>query len=309
MSLYTEIKNKFKLINAYEDWEDYRNTLTAYLIELADCEELPLKQLEDVFVEEKLPTVALVGAGACNDMNLKALLPYFSKITLIDMDEEALDEGLERAGFTDCALIEKKIISFHGITDEDYEAFTAHLQSYICENYHHMTPNAFCNEAAIYVEKLFRKKQMDLKKASYGTYDYVWCFGVHSQLQSMFGYIYRSFLHNLKDSIFENEEPVDAPFYHILKNANQKQVPVLNDLLIQSAMKCCVLGNEWDVLQNDEEYRMEMLPKHPVEGAYQAICDVRKREGDCEENILLWPFDRKRDVNYVMLIQKITKIN
>lgn len=308
MSLYNEIKNHFRMENAFRDWEGYRNTLTDYLIYLVDNEEINLDHVSTISFPAELPTFAIVGAGACNDIDLKRLLPYFSKITLIDIDEAAIDAGLRKYGLQDCDLLEKKILSLHYITQEDYEEFTRSLQSYVNNNLQCITPESFCDYATDYIHNLYKNRQASVDQFFFGEYDYVWCFGVHSQLQSMFGYIYNSFLLNLKEEFFENEVLVEKPFFDALRKVNRTLVPCVNDILIQCANKYCIIGNEWDVVKNREkEYVMNPFPLHAVEGAYQAICDVRQRDITCQEKLLLWPFDEQRGLNYMVLIQQIKK--
>ena len=43
-------------------------------------------------------SLGLFGAGNCNDVNLLALAQSYSSITLIDLDADALQEGIERQG-------------------------------------------------------------------------------------------------------------------------------------------------------------------------------------------------------------------
>lgn len=308
MSLYNEIKNGFRIENAYQDWEGYRNTLTDYLIDIVDNEKINFDHVSTISFTMELPTIAIVGAGACNDIDLKRLLPYFSKITLIDMDESALDTGLVHAGLQDCDMLEKRIMSFHHITDEDYEEFTTNLQFYVNNNLQSITPESFCDYATDYIHDLYKSRQASFNQSSFGQYDYVWCFGVHSQLQSMFGYIYSSFLLNLKNGIFENENLVEQPFFDALREGNESLVPCVNNILIQGARKYCIIGNEWDILKNREkEYVMNQFPEHAIEGAYQAICDVRQRDMDCEEKLLMWPFHVEQGIFYMVLIQQIKK--
>lgn len=308
MSLYEQIKDNFNIKTAYEEWEAYRNTLTDYLIDLVDCEKLSLDCLQHISDELKLPSIAIVGAGACNDIDLNRILPYFSKITLIDVDENSVDEAMCREGLQHNQLIEKRILSLTGLRDEDYEEFTGMLQCYLNENMYRITPQCFLDYAVHCVELLYKERGTVANVHAFGGYDYVWCFGVHSQLQSMFGYIYKTFLSFLKEEVFSFEEVMEQPFFDKLKVINKTLVPAINDLLIGCSNMCTVLGNEWDLLHNkNENYILCDAPGHGIEGAYQAICDIRKRENNCCEKMLLWPFSEEKEIYYMMLIQEIKK--
>ncbi|MGN0438249.1 MAG: hypothetical protein ACI4F4_06955 [Lachnospiraceae bacterium] len=308
MSLYKQIKENFKIKTAYEEWAAYRKTLTDYLIGLVDCEKLSLDSLSHISVDLKLPTIAIVGAGACNDIDLNRILPYFSKITLIDVDEHSVHEALCREGLQDSKLIEKRILSLTGIMDEDYKDFIGILQCYLKENMHHITPQRFSDYAIDCMEQLYKEKSKVSNLRDFGQYDYVWCFGVHSQLQSMFGYIYNTFLAYLKEEVFSFEEMTEHPFFDKLRIMNKKLIPEINDLLIESSNECTIIGNEWDLLHNkNENYILCDSPGHAIEGAYQAICDIRKRENNCYEKMLLWPFSEEKEIFYMVLIQEIKK--
>ena len=307
MSLYEEIKKCFKIENAYFRWENYRNTLTDYLIEVVDNQEIQIDRITEIDFSAELPTIAIVGAGACNDIDLKRLLPCFSKISLIDTDEEALDEGLFREGLMNHDKINKKIYSLNGVVQQDYEIFILDLQKFVESDSYHITPESFCEYAMDCVENIVgRTRKADIE--GFGQYDYVWCFGVHSQLQSMFGYIYKSFLVQLENKLFPEASMVEEPFYRLLKKMNEKQIPDMNDLLLQGAKVCTILGNEWDMIQDtDAVYKWSESPNHAIEGAYQGILDIKRRDMECGEKMLLWPFCQEQNQNFMVLIQEIKK--
>ena len=75
MGIYEQMKKNFIMADAYEDWSAYRNTLTDYLIGLADGEEIPLNITRHMYEEISLPTLAIIGAGRLNDLDLQRLLP------------------------------------------------------------------------------------------------------------------------------------------------------------------------------------------------------------------------------------------
>ena len=65
-----DIKQKFRLPDAYEDWREYRQLLTDTVIECGNG--------------DQSKTIAIIGAGRCNDIDLKALCRHFEIITLVD---------------------------------------------------------------------------------------------------------------------------------------------------------------------------------------------------------------------------------
>lgn len=301
MGIYEQMKKNFIIADAYEDWSAYRNTLTDYLIGLADGEEIPLNVTRHMYEEISLPTLAIIGAGRLNDLDLQRLLPYFSHITLMDMDSEVMEASVPEI---ESAKVDTQIFSLTGIYDEDYKVFAEKLQRYLQEEGGRMTPESFCKYAMDCVKEQYRNKSIP----EYRTYDYVWCFGVHSQLQGMYGYIYQTFLSYLCQEQFEEEEEVKLPFLNLLKEYNRQLIPAANDTLLRMARKTCIIGNEWDVIERPEElYRMKEVPDCAIEGAYGAITDIRKRDIAVLEKLLLWPFDVKRAIYYEMLIQQIDR--
>lgn len=308
MSIFQDIKKSFRIEEAFDNWVNYRNTLTDYLIGLADGENVPLYFPKDILKEMQLPTLAIVGAGECNDIDLKRILPYFSKIALIDMDEEAMKGALCKYGLYNCDTIIVKPISLTGISNAAYEGFTDALIDYLQEVKEVITPKSFEDFAV----KRLREQYENLKKPTgskdLGKYDYVWCFGLHSQIQSLYGYIYHCFLLNLKHSLFQGQVLQDERFMDCLRDMNTLMIPEINNILLSMTKRMCVIGNEWDTLSDPKEaYYVDIQPANPIEGAYQGIMDIRNRDYNINESMIMWPFDKERNIYYEMLIQTIDK--
>lgn len=80
MSLYEDLLQKQFLPHAYEDWAEYRNAISNYLIASTAADS----------------TLAIFGAGCCNDWDLSLLAGHFSSITLIDNNLPAMKQALKR---------------------------------------------------------------------------------------------------------------------------------------------------------------------------------------------------------------------
>lgn len=319
MSLYSEIKKNFIIENASKDWEQYRSTLTDYLIKLSSQKEedfsLDGVNFDHIQIEEydqELPTLAIVGAGYCNDLDLNRLIPYFSNITLLDYDEDAVNIALERENLSELKQLQVKGISLTGIDEVCFEDFAESLRFFVRESEKELSLDAMCQFSTSFVRKQFESEYKLLSLAEFGTYDYVWCFGLHSQLLGMYGYIYKLFVETLsEDEKFHFEENGDQRndrFFDELRRYNESIIPEVNDLLIGSAKQCCIIGNEWDKLDDtDSYYEIKDVPVHGIEGAYQAIMDIRLKNDSLKEGLLLWPFSVKDSVFYQMMIQTIKK--
>ena len=78
--LWKQLENSTKIAGAYEQWRTYRTQLTNALIEEIEIGD----------------TIAILGAGACNDIDLFKLLPYINQMYLIDYNKEALQKAVEQ---------------------------------------------------------------------------------------------------------------------------------------------------------------------------------------------------------------------
>lgn len=296
MALYETIKKNFILPDAYDDWKDYRNTITNYIIRETNQVSVPLSFRANMDETSLLPTLAIVGAGACNDMDLTALVSNFSKITLIDYDAKAMETALETYDLVNSPHIECKTISLNGFTDSHYEEFCRLLQEYVQCNLDHLTPEIFENYAIMLIHNYLEQIKDYEIPLPVKTYDYVCCFGVHSQLQVMFSYIYHAFEVNLREITFSDAPDFNARFTKCLQEENERFIPLFHDALFDCTKQAVFLGLEQARTNNEEA----------IEGAYQAIQDIRKRSLPTEESYLVWPFLPLEDIYYEMSIMKIT---
>lgn len=295
MSLYDEIKSHFILPNAYTDWENYRNTLTDYLIAQTDQVSLPLTFHSGMKQTELLPTLAILGAGACNDLDLQRLSSHFCKITLLDYDSESMQQAFDTYHLEHTDTIECLPVSLNGITDSDYRDFCEDLQFFLREEKSCVTAAAFEAFALSLVDACYQKSRQAAIPLAPASYDYIWCFGVHSQFQAMFSYIYHVFEVNLGNTIFKDTGVPSKAFSTRLKEENNYFIPLFHDALLASARKAVFLG-----LENKRSGR-----KDNIEGASQAISDIRSRDLKLTEGVILWPFCPTYSLSYEMLIQKI----
>ena len=290
MALYKEIKKNFILPNAYSDWSEYRHALTNYIIDKTNRLSVPLSFHANMEEEDLLPTLAILGAGACNDIDLHSLLSHFSKITLLDYDQNTMNTALETYHLTDCPYIECITISLNGLQDYHYEEFCNELQAYVQYNLDNLTPVIFENYAISLIQKdlqLIREYEIPLHTKSY---DYICCFGVHSQLQAMFSYIYRAFEMNLRKMKFVDAPDFSSHFMKCLQAENERFIPLFHDALLDCAKQGVFLGLEQKRTNDDSA----------IEGAYQAILDIKKRNLPVEESTITWPFLPSEGIQYEM---------
>lgn len=107
MSLYEDLLQKQFLPHAYEDWTDYRNAISNYLIASTAADS----------------SLAIFGAGGCNDWDLSLLAGHFSSITLIDNNLPAMKQALKRYQLESYPTIHLDECNLTGLYDSDYEKF------------------------------------------------------------------------------------------------------------------------------------------------------------------------------------------
>lgn len=295
MDLYRKIKNNFILPNAYEDWKEYRSSLTQYIIQETNQRTLPLSFHANMTEEGLLPSLAIIGAGACNDLDLSELIEHFSRITLLDYNEEAMRTAVDTYHLNDCPYINCKTISLNGVNDIHYEYFCNKLQAYLQYNLDNLTPSQFEDYAISLIENTLAQLNTYTIPLPENAYDYICCFGVHSQLQAMFSYIYRAFEINLRTTNFANTPEFNKRFNGYLRAENERFIPLFHDALLCCAKQSVFLGLEKKRLNTDGA----------IEGAYQGISDIENRNLITTRSTMLWPFLPSEDIYYEMLILKI----
>lgn len=297
MQLYDELRSHFHIPDAYRQWAQYRNLLSEYLAGEAD----------------NLPTLAILGAGACNDIDLLHIRQFFSEITLIDYDSAAMEEAVKRYGLKQDACVSLLPAGLTGIGEAAYEKFCLSMQSYAGSMKDKVTVQEFDIYAISVLQTLIcssGKRPLENKQ-----YDYIWCVGVHSQLNAMFSYIYRVFWENLRvmgrlTAVPEGDGPEDSAFMTYLRELNTVQIRQFNEDILRAAQKRAYIGCE---IGRCNAYYEGIHPAaenrafaYLVEGARQGILDIRKKGVKIDESVICWPFYPENRVYYDMLFQRIT---
>lgn len=338
--LYDEIKKNFEIPNAFENWREYRESLTKYMIqrvkeqEKIESREEKLRQEDEdkgqeqgkirrgeknkgrergKIRQEKSPTLMILGAGSCNDLDLSLLVKHFSSIVLMDYDENSMRQAMQRYALSDFER-EKIIIrgeSLNGIGEEEYISFCEELRDFIRQRGREITKEEFERYALNLFEHFLRESERSGKYLGcFGEerYDYICCFGLHSQLQAMFSYIYRAFEKNLRQIIGHISSP---NFTARLVEEDERFIPEFHDILFQYAKKKVFIGCEYERCQEIEipamkrrEIGVEEI--EPIEGAYQGIRDIRGRKLNKIEYTITWPFAPQYGICYNMLVEEIT---
>lgn len=293
MSIYNQLKDKFIMKDACNDWERFRKALTDLIIYKSDMD-LDFKMGQD---SNDKKSIAIIGAGRCNDIDLARLADIFDEITLIDIDTAALEECISLQEKNVKEKIKKEILSINGLYENDIEAFCDELLSYVRKAGRKLNKKLYEEFLDEMLDDLNKKIVTGLdflqERFSNKSYDVMVCNGVYSQLLSMYSFFIRSVSKSVSDELKVDVSDIDKTIEIKLSKINAVSIPAINKVLIDTAKKMIFFGNEFsDILK--------------VEGAGECIDDIRKNYTQ-EEIILKWDFNLKENIFYDILIQIIKK--
>lgn len=278
MNLYDQLLQLQVIHNAYTMWANYRKQLTNYLIQHT----------------QEGSSLAILGAGRCNDLDLKKLATHFKTITLIDKDEDALKEALILYELEHSPNVLTKEVDFVGITPKDYRHYADTLVNKIRESGMNTNIDDLASTGQAYLEYLFNKTlrlPLDLGEE---LYDYTVVVGVHSQLISMLEWIWRILL----ETINQDEETVRDTLMYMNDAAVQK----LNEAVFKVTRDTLFMGFEKE--------RIGRLGT--IQGAIQGVEDIESRikreKVTCVDLLHIhWPFNEEGGVSFNMALYQLKK--
>lgn len=273
-----DIKRKFRLSDAFEDWEDYRQLLTGMVIDAGDG--------------DKIKTVTVIGAGYCNDIDINTLSRHFKYVTLFDCDFEALTKVKNGPGEEETKKIKLIQASLTGIDESDISVFFDETLAELQRYGKLLTRQSFEEVIMTNLDKLLSKiytAEDEILKVLPRT-DIAVCNGVCSQLFSIVSYFISSVAASIPDALFTGAFDVADKAEQKLKKCNDVIVPMIVNAIMKVTGDCVIFGNEY-------------IKDHPVEGAYQCINAVQKSGSKIKELEAKWNFNRKENIVYNMLLQ------
>lgn len=265
-TLYDRLLQMNTVPGAYEGWEAYRKTLTSFITAHAP----------------KGGTLLIVGAGECNDMDLKTLLTHFEKLVLLDIDTAAMERGLKKQGVEEGDAVQTLRADFLGVPEEGYRALA---QAMLISAREGKDGETLGELFLTLTDNLISFRKPD----SLPEADTVVAAGVHSQLLAMFARL---------AALFSQQTALDLPtMFKALNEYNNRLQPRLNDRLYRAARKCLLLGFE--------ESRTGV--PGGIEGAAQAFFDAFARFPVTVAEDTDWPFDHSQGKGYHMKLLAIPK--
>lgn len=274
--LYSELCKLRNMTEAYDDWRVYREKVSQYILNNT----------------EHGASIAIVGAGRCNDIDLSLFSKHFSKITLIDIDEKAMHDAINKYDISSMCKTEIVVRDFVGIQDEDYIEYASIMCKDMKKNKQFFSPWVTGPKMIAKLEEVYaklREYELDLGERNY---DYVVALGVHSQLNGMFEWMWTSMIEGLGKT--------DSKVASRVSQETEYIVNKFDAAIYKMAKKRLFIGCEREIIGKIGA----------IEGARIGLDNIEKYE---EAGIIqldswldtIWPFDVKQGLQYKMAIGNI----
>jgi hypothetical protein len=142
-------------INRFKDWREYRNSLTNHILTVINK-------------FNKSVNIIIIGAGNCDDIDLKKLNEKANKLVLTDIDDLALKNAKEKYQLESVDIIPMDYLGF-----EDNELWNMFLTNII---------KLETNQYKDYLKKMFQQKKPSPLTKHINAYDYVIVSPIYTQL-------------------------------------------------------------------------------------------------------------------------------
>ena len=278
-SIYSVLMQTYYIPESYERWTDYRKRVTDYIIKYT----------------ESGKTLAIVGVGDSNDIDLARLYEHVGSLALYDINLESMNRALEKYGLTDKPSITVDSCDLFGATKEDYlELIDIVLKDFKRLKKGGMAWSPYCSSEK-YIGKISEIFNRINDRDIFITdrkYDYTIILGVHSQVLGFVENIWNHFLLAVGKS--------DKLVHNKVHEENEILMPKINDAILKMTKESAFIGGE--VFENN--------PQCLVDGARQGLRDIQER---CQRGELksdssycdLWP--HRDGVEYQMVINLVYK--
>ncbi len=249
---YEKAVAKFKVHDAFSDWKAYRSRLTEYIISHS----------------EGCRSIAILGVGSSNDIDLSRIYGGFEDITLFDIDKAAMKEALRKYGLDGKPGVSCVEADFFGLDKKDYVNFIK------------------ASKPGEELEKMYEKVHKHCFNLGERRYDVCVAVGLHSQLNAMPDYLVNVLDLEGKRELTER-----------IVSENEYVAKKMNDAIFDSALWKAFIGTELLEERNGGS--------NQVQGALQAAQDIVNRNTCGELRIekvipLEWPFSAHEHRKYTM---------
>ena len=313
MDIYSLIETE-DTDSLYDRWNKYRNNLTDYIIECIEDFHIKRKlaetgkkriygeyEIENIVKEHnKKPTLAIWGAGGCNDIDVKRLAKYF-KLCLIDTNTEKINQAKERfmLGDDECICVDLK---FWDIDMDTYEMFDAMLKD---------------GENVSAIRSFFEDMIRTMGETDYNSlpnFDYSVAIGLVSQLNSRFAALVHvnEYAKDLSKELYELNKIAVERFLFAVNKMTDKVVMLGYELACQDDINPDINEICTSINEESQIYLLEGNKNNNFRNFISNVAGndilIEKTDKWQENNNLslvnykafIWPFTKNKD--YLMLV-------
>ncbi|MBR0457576.1 MAG: hypothetical protein IJJ01_13015 [Firmicutes bacterium] len=298
--IYDQFKARSSKDDEFKDWAGYRERLTEFVI---SC----------------IPSGAsllILGAGKCNDLDLKKLAQHCGTITLSDYQPETAEEAFHQYGLSPSENLKFAASDYVGITDEDYLAYTDLLlktmeklrsdqepQINVQNQGDVLEKNAGPELSALRecLEQIYKSNENYEIDLGDKDYDYAVVTGVHSQLNNSFRGLFQYIRKDIEDRGGEIRflDNLNTAIFQTTRKHTKDLVTRFNDAIFDAVREGLIYGYEKNIIYTPAGAKEPVIGT--VDGARQAgeaIADFPAEKSlDC-----IWPLSRRRGIKFTMSI-------
>lgn len=274
--IYSELIKTYYMPESYERWKDYRCRVTDYIIKYAE----PGK------------TLAIIGVGDSNDIDLARLYKHIGNLALYDIDLDSVGRALKKYDLIGKPDIFVDRCDLFGATKKDYLDLINICLKDIKKLNMEWSPYVSSEKYLSKLSEIFKRINGSATYITNKKYDYTIMLGVHSQILAFSERIWRFFL--------EAAQKSDTVVPNRVHEENDLLMPRINDAILDMTKERAFIGGELT----------EIGLQYNVEGALQGIMDIQKRIDNGELKFVvmygdIWP--HRNGVEYNIVIYVVDK--
>ncbi|MEF9960798.1 hypothetical protein [Niameybacter sp.] len=277
MNLYDRLIKLQEIEHAFSEWEAYRHQVTEFII-------------KDTSPEH---TLAICGAGRCNDLDLERLTKHFKQVILVDKDVPSMEAARYRYNLEKDSNLKMQVADFVGIGDDAYRDYVDTLIEAVRKKGIQTDLEDLVKLALKQLQSLEGQILTTPVELGIASCDVIVALGVHSQLLNMLEWIWTIVLETIRQEEVSVRDKI--------KMMNRLAIEKFNDTLFRHAKKQLVMG--FEVGRAGQE--------GSIQGAIQGLEDMSHYEASGEVQgvdtlEVQWPFDEKQNKMYYMQIKKFS---
>ena len=295
--IYDQFCQRASKDDEFNDWKAYRAELTRFIVSCTPAG----------------GSLLILGAGKCNDLDLRKLADHCGSIILSDYRPETAAEAFRRYGLSPSEKLTFSAADYAGITDEDYLAYTEQLLRVMQklamapgddpEDAGSLEEIAGPELAALQetLEEIYRSNESYAIDLGDVICDNAVVAGVHSQLNNAFRGLFQYALKDTEDRGMEVRfaQELNAAVFQTTRKHSADMGKRFNEAVFAAAREGVIYGYEEHIIYTPKGASGPVIGT--VDGARQAgeaIAELPvKKEISC-----MWPLSKRRSVKFAMRI-------